>query len=149
MTNLKPKVYYKNISSEEAELLKLRNDEHGFYSRSTKIQASVNKHIEVREARRYRKKQYKKQYDKINKEKIIEYYKANKEKKAEYQAQYHKKVTKEKRQQYHKNKPMIKCECCNKEFNKDYLKRHKTTQKYIDNNCEKSWKNTMITFQIH
>ena len=49
MTNLKPKVYYKNISSEEAELLKLRNDEKGFYSRSTKIQASVNKHIEVRE----------------------------------------------------------------------------------------------------
>ena len=131
MTNLKPKVYYKNISSEEAELLKLRNDEHGFYSRSTKIQATVNKHIEVREARRLRKRQYRKEYEIINKEKFREYYKANKEKKAEYRAQY--KITKEKQHQYYKNKPMFICECCNKEFNKSHLNRHKTSKKYINN----------------
>ena len=62
-----------------------------------------------------------------------EYYKANKEKKKEYQVQYHKKVTKEQRQQYHKNKPMFICECCNKEFNKCHLDRHKTSKKYINN----------------
>ena len=43
----KPKVYYKTITDDEAELLKLRRDDEGFYTRSTKIQADVKTYIEL------------------------------------------------------------------------------------------------------
>jgi hypothetical protein len=56
-SNLKPKVYFKKISSDEAQMLNLRHDEGGYYSRSTKIQVIVNNHIDAREAIRYSKGQ--------------------------------------------------------------------------------------------
>ena len=44
---LKPKVYYESITDDEAELLKLRRDDEGFYTRSTKIQESVQTYLDL------------------------------------------------------------------------------------------------------
>ena len=61
----KPKVYYACITTEEMQLLKLRCDEAGFYTRSTKIQAVVNAYIDKRdnavrrESKRTSRSQYK------------------------------------------------------------------------------------------
>jgi hypothetical protein len=202
MTNLKPKVYYKNISSEEAELLKLRNDEHGFYSRSTKIQASVNKHIEVREGYSCIKgiiyKIYSPNTPKIyvgssttktikilvsqsrtivranpNLLEVAKHGGAEIKLLSDFPCKSRKELEQEKgrwianlrneghqvtnkqgqndgyskdqlNERYYnnkaKNQAMFSCECCNKEFNKADLKRHKTTQKYINNISENSLK---------
>ena len=45
----KPKMYYKTqcITDDEAELLKLRRDDEGFYTRSTKIQDSVKAYLDL------------------------------------------------------------------------------------------------------
>jgi hypothetical protein len=56
MNQIKSKVYFKNISSNEAQMLNMRTDEVGYYyTRSTRIQAIVNKHIDAREAIQYSK----------------------------------------------------------------------------------------------
>ena len=71
-------------------------------------------------------KEYKKEYHRINKEKIskqrAEYYKINKEKITKQQAEYNK-----------NRRPIYQCECCNKEFNTSGLNRHKKSAKYINN----------------
>jgi tRNA A37 N6-isopentenylltransferase MiaA len=101
----------------------------------------------------YRKEWYKsnkekkiesvKQYQKANKEKISEYKKNNKEKISKRTTEYYKtnkekiseyyKDNKERKAEYYKNKPRYQCECCNKEFNKSDLNRHKKSAKYIRN----------------
>jgi hypothetical protein len=40
-------VYYACITGEEAEEFKLRHDDEGYYTRSTKIQAAVQAYIEL------------------------------------------------------------------------------------------------------
>jgi hypothetical protein len=42
-------VYYKTITDDEAEQLKLRRDVEGWFTRSTKIQAAVDAHVKSRE----------------------------------------------------------------------------------------------------
>ena len=46
---LKPKVYYKTqcITDDEAEVLKLKRDDEGYYTRSTKIQDSVKTYLDL------------------------------------------------------------------------------------------------------
>ena len=46
-TERKPKVYYACITAEEAGEFKLRHDDEGYYTRSTKIQAAVQAYIEL------------------------------------------------------------------------------------------------------
>ena len=43
----KPKVYYACITSEEAEEFKLRHDDEGYYTRSTKIQDRVKAYLDL------------------------------------------------------------------------------------------------------
>jgi hypothetical protein len=65
-----------------------------------------------------------------------EYYKCNQQKCLEYEKKYrkaNKEKIKEKKAEYQMNLPKIVCECCNKEFNKPHLNRHKTSKKYINN----------------
>jgi predicted hydrolase (HD superfamily) len=53
-TERKPKVYYACITAEEASELKLRHDDEGYYTRSTKIQAVVKaykRQVDIREER--------------------------------------------------------------------------------------------------
>ncbi len=45
----KPKVYYNTIKDDEAAELKLRRDDEGWFTRSTKIQATVDAYIKSRE----------------------------------------------------------------------------------------------------
>ena len=82
-------------------------------------------------------KEYKKEYQKANKEYHKEYdkeyYKANREKALEYRKEY-RKANKEKIAEYNKNRrPRFKCICCNKDYPNDKLKRHQQTAKYINN----------------
>lgn len=114
---LKPKVYYKEECITAAEINKEKRRE--YRKQYNEINAE-----KLREA--------KKQYDEINKEKIREYRKQYYKINAEKIREYHKNITKEKRREYEQNKPMIKCECCNKDFNFSKLKKHKTTKKYTN-----------------
>jgi hypothetical protein len=53
-TERKPKVYYDSITAEEASELKLRHDDEGYYTRSTKIQAVVKaykRQVDIHEER--------------------------------------------------------------------------------------------------